>query len=201
MLKIGIDLDGVVFDIMTPLVQHYNIDFDDNMTVEEQTDWEFSKCRYKNPKLVYNYLHDPRIQYEAPVEPFAVEALQEILNMENVDVCFATATSRCVVHAKISRLETMLPSRKYSYGFFIGHEKTRLDCDLFLEDQPNQVFKMLQEGRRVIVFNHPWNQKMIPPINFHDSWRLSDYGTWQGIRVNGWEKVPSLVRELKEILK
>ena len=192
MLELGVDLDGVLFDTMSPILRRYNSDYNDDMTLADITDFDFEKDRFKcGGKLAFNYFYDPRVQFEASVYPFAEKTLRELMDLDWVDVTFTTATARVSAPAKMARLETLFPSSEYSYGFFFSRNKTRLGCDLYIDDCLTQVMQMVGSGARVLLYDQPWN--VWPPIEERDHWTERT----AAIRVKSWFEIPKLVKDLE----
>jgi len=195
-LTLGVDLDGVVFDLMTPLLAQYNKDYDDDMTREDITNFRFEKDRFKCGRLAYNYLYDPRIQFASPFFEGAEKVLKAFMLHDDIDVIFATATSRAVMPAKLAKIESAFPSTYYPYGFYLGRDKTKVDCDVFIEDAAHNVLSMLNKNKQVIMPDRPWNREALPNIHHHESWFDEENRMLLVIRSLGWEHIRKLVLEL-----
>lgn len=188
-------MDGCVFDLMSPLLEQYNRDYSDDMTGDDIQYFGFEKDRFKCGRLAYNYLYDPRIQFASPFFPGAERALRCFMESKEIDVIFATSTSRAVMHAKLAKLETAFPSSVYPYGFYLGRDKTKVNCDLFIEDAPHNVLSMLDAGKRVIVPDQPWNQEL-GHIHTYKSWFWGDNQVLLAMRSYDWKHTADMVWEL-----
>lgn len=67
----------------------------------------------------------------------------------------------------------------------IRPDKHMVPCDVYIDDTPRKIQELLDVGKRVIVFDQPWNQEVEDGKEY--CWRAYD-----------WKDVVSLVRGLEE---
>ena len=183
MLRLGVDLDDVIFALMEQWLGFYNEGCGDSIEKEDVRHFDLRKTRCKCGERIYQYLYDPRLHLECDVHEGATSAIAELLKSPDVDITFCTSAPRTVMPAKIHRLETLFPSSKHAYGFFLTNEKWRLGCDLYVEDCPKHCWDiLLQTGARLLLFDQPWNRDQLWFVEEGESWS----GHCRARRIRGW---------------
>jgi len=205
-LKVGIDLDDVVFNLMDSWLSMYNKDYEDDMTKEEIINYYLGQPQkngreFKCGSKIYQYLYDPRLHLEPSIMfrggYYADVAIRRLMDAGDVDITFITSAPRTVMPAKIHRLERIFPSKDYAYGLYMTNDKSRLDCDVFVDDGPKNFWNIVQKGARVLLFDQPWNRHI--DVKAHSTWRCNPTTDWQGIRVSTWFEIVTLINELREL--
>jgi len=156
-MKIMLDLDGVVWDIMGIFVEIYNEKFNENVKYEDINGWWFFD--YEKWKVVYP-LTLPRIM-EYPVFEHYVDTYIYDMNISH-DVTILTAEANPVV---------VLKNKLYSLHIFEGthydkiitvdpnENKLNYEADIYIDDNPNMAEKMYEHPDRILLLlNQPWNQ-------------------------------------------
>lgn len=195
MLRAGVDLDGCVFNLEETWLKFYNRDHDDHIKMGDMTSYDWDKGPFKCSNI-YQYIYDPRSHLECPVYHKAQESLRAIMSHPEIDVTFCTSAPRTVMPAKLHRLETMFPSSRFAYGFYLTNEKHHLGCDLYVEDAPDNIHDMFYSGAHVIVFDQPWNRHL-KAAGYRDSWRAAfPQYEYRIVRHNHWPSIKRLFYEL-----
>lgn len=195
MLRVGIDLDDVVFNLLDKWLEFYNLEYNDNIKKSEITEFDLNKARFQCSNI-YQYLYDPRLHLECREKKEVRTSLFPVLKDERIDVTFCTSAPRTVMPAKIHRLETMFPSSRFAYGFYMTTHKYHIGCDAYVEDAPHHIQDMFDTGAHVIVFDQPWN-KHLTAAPWRESWKGA-YGGYEYrlLRANNWSTIKDLIFEL-----
>lgn len=169
------DMDGVVADLMTPLLARYNKEFDDSLTQECLTAWNVEQfCKPSARGRVSQLFNEEGMFYSAPVIPGAQEG---ILLMQELgfDVFFCTTPpvrSRFAVKEKAKWVDKHFPgvgAKKIIYT----HHKGMVRGAALIDDKPENFNGFM--GVR-ILFSQPWNKDFVLPRG--ESW----------LRISGWER-------------
>ncbi len=161
--RILIDMDSVLYDLMTPWLKLYNRDYPQaNLTKSQIYTWDMkdvvvSECGSN----IYNYLRDTSEIY---VEGNAIEHSIEVTkhwSVLNYDLAVLTA---CVGHAsfmwKAAWLDTYFPHIKNKILMQGNHIKHWVQADIMIDDAPHNLEHFL--GFKILM-NEPWNQAYNEP--------------------------------------
>ena len=160
-LKIGLDVDGVLADVIDTWLD-YNNKIRKAISKEEISEWDFwgryqidKYDFYKELSLCWQMWHKiPSTEENLSTTTSALSHVGE------VDIVTAREES---THTYV---KSWLSSQKITYknyvGVLEGLEKTKLDYDIFIDDSPINAKSMLNAGKTVILYTQPWN------LNFND---------------------------------
>ena len=160
-LKIGLDVDGVLADVIHAWLD-YNNTIRTPILKEEISEWDFWKRHQINK---YDFYKELSLCWQTwskiPSTEENLSTSTSILsNVGEVDIVTAREKS---THTYV---KSWLSSQKITYknyvGVLEGVEKTKLDYDIFIDDSPINAKSMLDAGKSVILYTQPWN------LNFND---------------------------------
>lgn len=173
MIRVLVDVDGVVADMHVPLLARYNRDYDDTLTVEAIRDWTISnfvkpECGIK----VNNYFEDPTLYDDCPMVEGAHSGVWMLRKM-GFEVDFLTSnTGPEMLRAKSSWLIrngfVADPTDPLDCCFFVN-KKGRVNGNYLIDDRPKNIEDF---GGNGILFIRPWNAKYI------SYWRA---GSWREV--------------------
>jgi len=178
-MRIGLDLDGVVYDVMTPWLKRYNERYGDNMTRSDITDFDFEGVDFKCTKEEFmSFLYDGRMHLDAKPIAGAVEAITMMADAGHT-IVFITSTKRPAIWAKAARLMTDFFDTPYEIHF--TSEKEHVMVDVFVDDHIGNLERVWRYnakrgkvGPDLFLFDQPWNVK---------------YGDRFFARVMGWSSI------------
>lgn len=172
-MKIAVDLDGVVWDIMGVFVEIYNEMFNKDVKYEDIDDWWFF-CE-EEFKAVYP-LTLPRIM-EYPVLDKYVDVYIADLNMyHDVSILTAEVNTIEVLKEKLDSIH-IFKGTHYKEIIRIDPKVSKLDYefDIYIDDKPGMAKDMHKFPERILLlYDQPWNQ------DFEDEksdnvWRVYDW--------------------------
>ena len=158
-MKIGLDLDGVVFDFHKPFVDEINRRYGKNLRVEDWTDYNFTNSGLTIEELwqLVESVSKSGGFCDLDLIEGAVENLEEISKNNSIHVI----THR-LYRAKqdaVALLEDY--NVPYDSISFTG-EKDRtgkiLELDLAIDDTPKMCLKYQGAGIHPLLFHQPWNK-------------------------------------------
>lgn len=161
-LKIGLDVDGVLADVIHAWI-HYNNKIRTPISKEEISEWDFWK-RYQMDK--YDFYKELSLCWQTwhkiPSTEENLSTSTSILSqVGEVDIVTAREEH---THPFV---KSWLSSQKILYKNYIGVlegiEKTKLNYDIFIDDSPINAKSMLDAGKSVILYSQPWNLRFDDP--------------------------------------
>lgn len=178
-MKIGLDLDGVVVDIIAPILPHLAEICGRPVTTSDLTCFDLREAlsldEAQAERLGRLVLWGELYSLAPPVDG-AIEAIQRLANHE---IWFVTARPGKTRPHTIEWLERHgLPS---SPLVLTEHGKKvvgEMGFDLFVEDDAGTAVGLAELGVNVLLFDHPWNQCPALPSNCR--------------RVRGWTEIVSI---------
>ena len=169
MKRILVDVDGVVADLHTEWLRLYNMEYDDDLTVDKITSWDMqSFVKPECGSKIFGYLHDLSLYNLVNPIDGAVSSVRW-LRRHGYDVRFVTSG---VFPAKVQWLgeQGLLLGEYYmsSPDVIIAHDKSVINADIMIDDN----YKNLEtfQGKTKILFAQPWNN--VPVGNYFraDDW-------------------------------
>lgn len=196
-LTIGIDLDGVVDDLVTPwlasinecLKQEYRVEYDD-ITMYNIVDSIMAKNKFDESKRnqITDIVYDGEglrnaIRTATPI-PNAIHTIKKLLKDDRFDVYFVTSTAPSCCLDKYMWLKRHLNLTDDSRIIFT-HRKQLFGGDVLIDDWECNLFGGRYYG---LLYTQPWNKSVEVPK-----------GQWRRIsRVNNWDEIMKCLEELYE---
>jgi 5'(3')-deoxyribonucleotidase len=147
-LKIILDIDDVVIDLLPRWLDMYNKEYDDCLQVQDVTDWDLTKFVVeKCGKKIYDYLKDPGLYDDIPQVDGAVAGIVVLRNMGH-EIVFATATDH---PGKMAWIKERFPD----IPILVAPDKRWVEGDLIVDDKPDTVANFPGIG---ILFDRTHNQ-------------------------------------------
>jgi 5'-nucleotidase len=178
-MVIAIDVDGVVFDLVSEVLRRYNKDWDDHLAVSDITQWDVSK--FAKPECgvkIYEYFEMPDAYEQALPVQNAYHGLLEIAK-DGHRIVFVTTAAPGTAGVKQHILSDYgyLKDRK---NYVECADKSLIKADVLVDDGIHNLRHF--SGERVI-FDQPWNR--------HESIG----GAW---RAKDWEDVVKIIRAINK---
>jgi 5'(3')-deoxyribonucleotidase len=155
-LRIGLDVDGVLADVIQSWLS-YNNNIRSTILKSEISEWDFWKKFHINKFDFYKELSVCWSSWEKipATENDISSATADLSKLGTVDIVTAREESTHV-HVK-----NWLRSKNITYNNYVGVlegiEKTKLDYDIFIDDSPINAKSMLDGGKSVLLYTQPWN--------------------------------------------
>lgn len=176
--RFGIDIDGTV-TCPTSLVPFINESFNLNITLDDLTEYELTRCLDIPEGTLYQWFIDtePKIYAQSPIANGAQKVLKKWVDEH--ELYFISARG----NALLDVTETWFHQHNLDYHHIelIGtHDKVstakKHDVDLFFEDKHDNAVAISEElSIPVILFDTPYNRKPSPKdvIRVH-SWQEAE---------------------------
>ena len=195
-MKIGVDLDGVVVDIMTPILKHYNEKYETSFSCKDLFShelWEvFGLAKEESLKRVLEIMGNLNFD-EVRALTGSIDTLKKLSKDHNLVVVtsrpnfFEENTLKWIDKYLPGAFEKVLFTNQYSMD---GEDKQTTKSEIckaegveiLLEDHDFQVNDCSPVCSKILVFDQPWNQSSKLPEN--------------AVRVKNWDDV---LREVNEI--
>jgi 5'(3')-deoxyribonucleotidase len=171
-MRIFLDMDGVIVDLMSGWMPYLNNITAKNIKVEDVNIWGIEKVFGVPFSKARKPLHRPQFWQDLLPYPGAVEFVKE-LHDRGHEVYIATSpfpSDNCM-WGKKEWVENHLPFLPSSC-LCILHDKFLLRGDMMVDDKPENLIKF--EGLRVL-FSQPWNRKLNLGVMPQWFWRVGNY--------------------------
>ncbi len=187
MLAIIIDLDGVVYDTISRVVEMYNYDhvmYKDFVPVhaEDVKTWEFKELFLEPPEVIDKYFNTPRFFEDLPLMKSAEWIIGKLA--ENHKIVFCSSGSYPNLQLKRRWLAKHYPNADFiPVELPTYKDKSSVDMSgiesVFIDDCSNNL--KTSNAAHKICFGevYDWNKD------------------WNGIRCKDWEAVYQYVKELE----
>lgn len=171
-MRLGIDLDGVVADFNTGWIRRYNSDFGADVAFDAVEAWDaipsLTHFRHMGEFWKWAQDHDGHSLFRH-LETYrgAVEALWDLAKRKH-HIVIVTTKPPWAIHDTFAWIaEQRLPTREVH----IVNRKWEVDCDVYLEDAPHNLEKLVanRPDRVVARFVRPWNEPVPGTVDI-ESW-------------------------------
>jgi 5'(3')-deoxyribonucleotidase len=179
-MKIAIDIDGVLLDIIVRYCEIFNGRYGTNYQKSDVTKWDFfndwNMDEETGFKIFFEIYGDSRnIPFIDEDAPKIMKKLHERYDLDIVSARVpeyrASITEKLVSH-------DIKEGIQYTELILLHHKpydiKLKQNYDLYVDDNPNLVepIKMMK-NRTLLLFDQPWNQHSVCEDNVHrvHNWR------------------------------
>ena len=155
---IGCDLDDVLWNFVGELLNNYNRDCDDGLTLNDITEWDIHKFLKPECSNIFKYANEELLSnLKIPVE--TKEVLIDLINDESFDLKFVTSCKPEGLHhrkkALLSNLGDIFVSEaQLDKMIFCMPDKSLFAGDFLIDDCHENVSKGEYCG---ILIDKPWN--------------------------------------------
>lgn len=188
-MRISVDIDGVLLQIMETYCDIYNNRFGTNYKIKDVTNWEFFKDWGIEQELAFSIFYE--IYQDSSKVPFIDEEAPEVMKLLNDrhDVSIVSARLPEYRESIVKKLNFHKIFREIQYDeLVLLHHlpydiKLKQNYDIYIDDNPNLVEPIKNmEKRFLLLYNQPWNQGSLCERNV--------------FRVYNWKEVYKKIREL-----
>lgn len=159
-LRLGIDLDGVVANFTKGWMGFYNAQYGTQLVVEDSVAWNglIELTHFRNMKEFWDWASDldgKSVFWHLETFPGAIKALNALAG-EGHHIAILTTKPDFAVH---DTLEWLARHRLPSTEIHILEDKWRVDCDIYLDDSPHVLPRLVahRPERTVCRYIRPWN--------------------------------------------
>lgn len=164
-MKIAVDIDGVILDMVIKVCEIFNERFNKNYTKDDVKRWEFFKDWNVPEEEIFKIFY--KAYEESMTLPLIDEntlyILKKLNNQNNVDLVTAR-NIKYEIHL-IDRLTSLDFKKGVHYINLIHVEskpydaKIRLGYDILIDDNPNLVKSAKSfPDIRILLYDQPWNR-------------------------------------------
>jgi 5'(3')-deoxyribonucleotidase len=169
-VKIVLDLDSIVVDLMTPWLAAYNAAHDDNATMETFTTWDMHK-HVKGGKAIYGFINRPGFFRHLAFVDGAEAAVKELVRRGHEIWLVSAAVFSCNYSDKVEWMAQylpMIPKRQTA----LMDSKDEIHADVIIDDGPHnaKAYKLRHPGAKAMTLRYPYNQDCSAYDVIADSW-------------------------------
>lgn len=163
--RIGIDVDGVIRDIYTPLIQCAKNSFP-SQTIMEYSKWNYKLSdNFEIKDKIYSFLSNPetaeKIFFTNATAYSGMVIFMLYMARRGKEICIITrniTTQRMILTIKFLEKIGITPNEVH-FGD-TDEFKRHIDCDLYIEDSPKEILYYRSNNKYVIVPERPWNKEI-----------------------------------------
>jgi 5'(3')-deoxyribonucleotidase len=188
-MKVAVDIDGVLLDIIIEYCKIFNNRYGTNFQKRDVTNWDFYKEWNVDEETAFNIFYE--IYADSNNVPFIDSNAPDILRTLNKihDVSIVSARLPEYHNELVRKLRDHNIMQKIHYNkiILLHHNppdiKLKEKFDIYIDDNPNLVepIKYLKD-RTLLLYNQPWNQESICENNV--------------IRVYNWNDIDYIFKNL-----
>lgn len=137
-IKLGIDIDSVIADILPPWINFYNTEYGDNLCIDQITEWSINKFTKPECGLkIFEYLERPDFyEHVKPIEG-AIEGI-ELLREYGFKIYYVSACVPNTMDQKVRWMQKYIKSFDWKQLCF-SYDKSIIDVDALIDDGPHNL--------------------------------------------------------------
>lgn len=175
-MKIGIDIDNVTFDTVTPMLQKLNALYGTEFELEDVDYYSLEKSLGLDIDAVLKVVEEITAMSEVPIMPGAKQVLgwlqlvcSPLYFISDRPTRHYSSTYNQLGKVGLSDNVMILTNRIENKTLRTkAHYVNALGIDVFIDDKPGLILSLLEETDcHVIVFERPWNREMKLPAQYH----------------------------------
>lgn len=158
--RVCVDIDGVLWDILTPLLDKYSKMMGEKITPEDIKSYDLSMY-VKNPEWLDCTLKSPFFWSYVDLYDGVYEAIERLTKHPQIEVLIVTATDYEVAEIKIQRLLSLLPMLSRDQ-IIITRRKDVIVTDFMIDDYEENLRNY--EGNIhicPILISRPYNESIV----------------------------------------
>jgi len=188
-MKIAIDIDGVLLDLMVTFCELFNQKYNTNNDKKDVSHWEFFYDWNITEKDAYDIFNE--IYKDSTSVPFidkdSPHMMRELNEIHHVDILSARDPKYKVQLIKKLEMHDIKKTIQYRHLILIDNKpydlKLQHDYDIYVDDNPNLVENIKKmDHKLLILYDQPWNQHCFCDDNV--------------IRVHDWKEVHETLKFL-----
>lgn len=160
--RAGIDLDGVVHQWGPTARSILKLRFGIEISESETWDW----IKDHTTREQWEWLWSEGVEwglFSGEAYPFAVASLHRLA--ETHDLVVITARPRAAVPQTFAWLAQHQIMATEVHVLTNGDPKSAILCDWYVDDRTDNVAELANAGRRVYLFDQPWNRHETPAFS------------------------------------
>lgn len=178
-MRIAVDMDGVLADLLPQWLDLYNIIWKDSLEVEDITKWRVKEVvKEEAEPFLENMLRIPNFYFALPRIEYSVGILKE-LSLKHEIFIVTDPFVRESVPQKVDWLAKHYPFIDKRNILFTGN-KSIVKSDILIDDNPDNLKGF--DGYR-ILYDMPYNREYE-----------------EAIRVHNWLDIDKVVKEIEEVI-
>lgn len=158
MRTIAVDMDGVLYDLLTPWLSEYNEIFNDDLSPEQVKTYELSQYTKCDRESLCYILEREDFWDSIVLYDGVYESIERLCKNKNIDLVIATATSYKTAVPKFQKLFQLLPMLNEK-NLVITSRKELLDVDILIDDWENNLKKLaVSKNKMPILITQNYNK-------------------------------------------
>jgi len=204
-MKIGIDLDDVVFEFTREFIKFYNEKYGKEIKFEEVDTYDFPKVFDLSLQTTLDLIKEMISIGIARNLPFCDYAKEAILDLsKNHEIFFITSRvvrERTLENLKqlFSEIEFQLIFSSNSYAGSEGKSKAEIcheqGIDIMIEDDKGYAEDISKKGVKVLILDKPWNRE----CQEHEN--IARVGNWIEVREKIGNFENNIVEQVRQFVK
>jgi len=171
---IFVDMDSTLADMLQPLLDEYNYDYEDTLRVDDIVEFDIKKFAKPGVDIESYFKKDGFFEKLKPL-PGAIEGLEALVRAgHEVIVASSHSVNPNSAAEKLRWLKEHTPFIGHS-DVMLGVKKHKLRGDVFIDDAPHQAARWLRENPDGVTMSIKWpyNNVSTHTAIFND-WRNPD---------------------------
>ena len=159
---IAIDIDNTINNLAEVVVNQYNRDSGDNLSLNDITQYHIENfVREEYQKFFYKYFSMSAVWRQIKFIPECKDYIRKLFN-DGHTIYFVTKTEPRNFYKKAGWIERNFPYIDTRKNFFNCPDKKLLNIDIMIDDHWDNLGGA---QKYKILFDYPWNRKEVFPDN------------------------------------
>ena len=158
-IRVGIDLDDVLFDTVPAWLKRHNEITGDNVEPEDVKSWDIAQYLNKGSRDSFFYILQQSDFWQTvePVKDAIAYMWKLCTEHDNIEVYVVTSTHYSTTDKKMRHLYKLFPFLDDMHSVIITGDKYTIDLDILVDDNPENLC-MSKKGVVKVLFDRPHNE-------------------------------------------
>lgn len=168
---IGIDMDDTLYDFVSLVLDRYNNEYNDNVTVDDIKEWDIHQFLKPECKNVFSFVDDGLFE-NITIEEDAKEFVERLFTKKH-EVYFVTAGHPKTIQAR-DRLLKKSFKKFNSENLIMCRQKNLLHLDILIDDCADYFSSDLLYRYDCFLKVQPWNKSAKLPVRIFKFEKFQD---------------------------
>jgi len=193
-IRIGIDLDGVLRNLVGNVLQKVNEDYKTSFREKDVTMWDFDKeliSKEVSDFNLYQFIHlNPTILNKCDVYRKFIKIYKKLRAMDDYDIIIITNQP---INWRRRTIHWLIENYISFDGLIFTEEKHKWELDVIIDDKIETCLQCASNEILTFLWNQPWNNE------FNKS-KITDSTTFRNLYLSKEVDIIEMINELKKKL-
>ncbi len=181
-MNIALDIDGVIIDFVNSFIHHLKEKWDFVLRYEEIYCHDISQVLALPKNDVDEIIHETLFSNHFKLIEGAKKSIDQLNQSHNVYL-ITSRYEKYKEHTEKLLEKHNIQYKKLFFSKYLEKHQVDIHFDVFVEDSVDEAVSLSQKDLKILLFNHPWNEKSLNLKNLFQ-------------RVYSWDEIINVIENI-----